>query len=200
MEQGSQEWHDIRCGRITASRISDIMAKLKSGKPSASRKSYISELVAERLSGQPADFYMNSYMQWGIDTEPKAREAYERENLVEVKEIGFKVHPDIENAGCSPDGVIDPGLIEIKCPKTSTHLDTVLSGKIPKKYILQMQWQMCCMDAEWCDFVSYDPRLPSPHDIWIKRISRDDELIKQIESEVIEADKEVDNIIEKLNQ
>lgn len=200
-EQGSDEWRQARCGRITASRIADVMATLKSGKPAAGRKNYVSELVAERLTGEPQDNgYTNSAMEWGIQTESEAREAYARKTLAIVEETGMVIHPDMDFAGASPDGLVGDGLCEIKCPKTSTHIDTILSKKIPKKYILQMQWQMSCTGAEWCDFVSYDPRLPEPHNLWIKRVERDEKLIKEIEAEVKLVDAEVKEIIETLNK
>lgn len=200
-EQGSDEWRQERCGRITASRIADVMAKLKSGKPAATRKSYVAEIVAERLSGEPQDGgYINGAMQWGIDTEPLARDAYEAKMLTPVKEVGMIRHPEMDFAGASPDGVVEDGLVEIKCPKTSTHIDTILSGKIQGKYILQMQWQMACTGSKWCDFLSFDPRLPEPHNMWIKRIERDDKKIKEIESEIRQFNEEVESIIQKLNE
>jgi putative phage-type endonuclease len=196
--QGSDEWRKARCGRITASRISDVMAKLKSGKPAAGRKNYVSELVAEKLSGEPQDNgYTNAAMQWGIDTEPIARKAYEKERFAEVEQVGMVIHPKMDFAAASPDGIVGDGLLEIKCPNTSTHIDTLLSGKVDRKYILQMQWQLCCTGKDWCDFMSYDPRLPG-HEIWIKRIERDDDLIAEIESEVQSAYDEVTEIIAKL--
>jgi putative phage-type endonuclease len=174
------------------------MAKLNSGKPAAGRKNYVSELVAENLSGQPQDNgYTNAAMQWGIDTEPLAREAYEKETFCEVERVGMVIHPLMDFAAASPDGIVGDGLVEIKCPNTSTHIDTLLSGKVDRKYILQMQWQMACTEKDWCDFVSYDPRLPG-HEIWIKRIGRDDDLIAEIESEVQSAYNEVTEIIAKL--
>lgn len=201
IEQGSDEWRRERCGRITASRIVDVMAKLKSGQPAATRKTYLSEIVAERLSGEPQDNgYTNAAMQWGIDTEPLARDAYEAKTLTPVEQVGMIRHPDMDFAGASPDGVVGKGLVEIKCPKTSTHIDTLLSQKIDRKYLLQMQWQMACTGAKWCDFVSYDNRLPEPHDLWIKRVERDEKQIKEIESELRKFNEEVETIIKKLTQ
>ena len=201
MKQGTKEWHDIRCGRITASRIGDIMKKLKSGGYGAGHRNYVAELVAERLTGEPADSFTNAAMQWGTDTEPQARSAYEFEKDVEVEEIGFVKHPDIEMAGCSPDGLVgDDGLVEIKCPKTATHIDTLRGSKIKKSYLLQMQWQMACTGRKWCDWVSYDPRMPLELSLFIKRVKRSDKKIKEMESEVRAADKEVDSIIEELKE
>lgn len=168
MEQRSAEWFAARCGKVTASRVADVVAKLKSGGYGASRATYMGQLIAERLTGQPMDTYSNAAMQWGIDTEPEARRAYAlvclgADDLLE--KVGFVVHPDIAMSGASPDGLINngsdvEGLVEIKCPNTSTHIDTLLGADIDKRYMLQMQWQMECTGAAWCDFVSFDPRMP----------------------------------------
>lgn len=184
MQQRTDEWYQERLGKVTASRIADLTAKTKSGY-GASRANYMAELISERLTGCTASNYTNAAMQWGIDHEPEARAMYSFIKDVEVIEIGFIPHPKIENSGASPDGHInDDGSNEIKCPNTATHIETLLSQKIPAKYIKQMQWQMACSGRKWCDFVSYDPRLPTNLQIWIKRINRDDKLINEIENEV----------------
>lgn len=198
MEQGSQEWFSARCGWATASRISDILAKTKSG-VSASRKNYMAQLVAERLSGTCAEGYSNAAMQWGTEQEPQARLAYELSTGREVTQIGFVDHPRIPMSGASPDGLVgDDGLVEIKCPNTATHIDTLLSEKIDSKYITQMQWQMLCTDRQWCDFVSYDPRLPSPLCLFIKRVDRvDGEEMEQAVSEFLaEVEAQVNALLE----
>lgn len=182
--QGSQEWLQARCGKVTASRIADIMAKTKSG-PSASRQSYMAELIAERLTGLPAEKFSNAAMAWGTEKEPEARAAYEFYRSETVKEVGFVIHPTINQAGCSPDGLVGAdGLVEIKCPATSTHLETLLGKMAPSKYVNQMQWQMACTGRQWCDFVSYDPRLPEHMRLFVKRMPRDDRRVEELETEV----------------
>lgn len=184
IEQGSEEWFQIRCGRVTASRIADLMAKTKTGW-GAARANYKAQLLTERLTGEVAPSFSNSAMQWGTETEPQARDAYQFLTMDTVVETGFVIHPDIEDAGASPDGLIgERGLIEIKCPNTATHIETLKSEKIADKYVKQMQWQMACTGRAWCDFMSFDPRLPEELQVWIKRVERDDEMIAEIESAV----------------
>lgn len=184
MDQHSEEWWSARAGRVTASRIADVMAKTKTGW-GAGRKNYMAELITERLTGQCAPGFSNAAMQWGTEVEPQARDAYRFITLGSVEETGFHVHPDIDQSGASPDGLVgDDGLVEIKCPNTATHLETLESEKIADKYLLQMQWQMACTGRAWCDFMSFDPRLPDEMQAWIKRVPRDDERISEIESAV----------------
>ena len=186
MEQRTDDWFAARIGKVTASRVADVVAKTKSGY-SASRDNYMAQLVCERLTGKPAESYSNAAMQWGTETEPLARAAYETKMDVLVDEIGFIDHPTIVNSGASPDGLVgDDGLIEIKCPNTATHIDTLLTQTVPKKYADQIFWQMACTGRQWCDFVSYDPRLPADLQLFIKRIPRDDQYIQHLEAEVIE--------------
>ena len=182
--QGSPEWHAIRLGKVTASRVADVIAKTKTG-ASASRANYMAELIAERLTGEPAEKFTNIAMQWGTEKEPDARSAYEFRTDATVREIGFVIHPTIDASGASPDGLVnDDGLVEIKCPNTATHLDTLLGQEVPAKYITQMQWQMSCTGRKWCDFVSFDPRLPESMSLFVKRVQRDDKRIKELETEV----------------
>lgn len=184
MEQGTAEWHAARCGKVTASRVADVIAKTKSG-PSASRGNYMAELVCERLTGVVGDAFKSAAMEWGTAQEPYARAAYEAAGGVLVEEVGFVPHPTIEMSGASPDGIVNgEGLVEIKCPNTATHIDTLLSGKVPERYITQMQWQMACTGYPWCDFVSYDPRLPENMRLFITRIPRNDATIAFMEAEV----------------
>lgn len=160
------------------------MAKTKSGY-SASRANYMAQLITERLTGQASDGFTNAAMQWGTETEPQARMAYELMTGETVTEVGFIAHPSIQHFGASPDGLVgDRGLIEIKCPNTSTHIDTLLSDKVPGKYITQMHVQMICTGRDWCDFVSFDPRLPGDMSFWMRRVERDQELCESIEAEV----------------
>lgn len=201
MEQGSDEWLLARCGLVTASRVADVVAKLKSGKPGASRATYMGQLIAERLSGEPAASFSSAAMQWGTETEPMARGAYEWVTGFTVEEIGFVKHPAIEAAGMSPDGLVgDAGLVEIKCPNTSTHIDTLLGANAPAKYIDQMQWQMACSGRQWCDFVSFDPRMPQNMSLFQIRVQRDNDRIEHLETEVISFIEEMDNKINKLNE
>jgi len=198
--QGSDAWHQARLGKVTASRIADIIATTKSGY-SASRANYEAQLICEILTGKPAESFTNAAMAWGTETEPLARAQYELKTGNMVNQIGFVVHPKIEQAGASPDGLVDnDGLIEIKCPNTSTHLDTLLSQKVQSKYITQMTWQMLCTGRKWCDFVSYDPRLPDNLQLFIQRIELDEDYAKKLQNEVVMFLVEVNEKIEKLRK
>jgi putative phage-type endonuclease len=184
MEQGSAEWIAARIGRVTASRVADVVAKTKSGW-GASRATYMGELIAERLTGKPAEKYTNAAMQWGSDTEADARAAYQFERATIVTQIGFVPHPAIGMAGASPDGLVGTdGIIECKCPNTSTHIETLLGQSVPSKYIWQMQFQLACTGRQWCDFVSFDPRLPESMSLFVHRVPRDDEAIAYLEKEI----------------
>jgi putative phage-type endonuclease len=184
IEQRSPEWFQLRVGKVTASRMADVVARTKTGW-GASRGNYLADLVAERLTGTPASSYTNAAMQWGIDTEPQARAAYEFFQDATVELVGFIDHPRIPMAGASPDGTVgESGLVEVKCPNTATHIETLLEGTIPEKYLLQMQWQLACMGRQWCDFVSFDPRMPGNMQLFVKRIVRDDKQIAVLETAV----------------
>lgn len=198
MVQGSEEWLSARLGKVTASRVADLMAKTKTG-PSASRASYMAELITERLTGTAPARFTNAAMMWGTETEPAAREAYAFAQGVTVTETGLVMHPTIADFGASPDGLADEdGLVEIKCPNTATHIETLLSDKVPSKYLMQMQTQMACTGREWCDFVSYDPRLPGEMQLWIKRVDRCDETISLIEEAVQEFLRELEKKLDAL--
>ena len=196
--QGSPQWFADRLGKVTASRVADVIAKTKSG-ASTSRENYCVELALERLTGNRQESFSNDAMKWGTETEPLARAAYEARTGALVDEVGMVLHPTIELTGASPDGLIDgDGLLEIKCPKSATHASTLLSGKPDGKYITQMMWQMACTGRQWCDFVSFDPRFPADLQLLIKRIPRDDAKIAEIEAEVIKFLAEVDETVNKL--
>ncbi|CAB5187467.1 phage_rel_nuc, putative phage-type endonuclease [uncultured Caudovirales phage] len=200
VEQGTPEWFAARLGNVTASRVADVIAKTKSGY-SASRENYMAQLICERMTNTVAESYSNAAMQWGTETEPLARAAYESYADVLVDEVGYIANPWIKRAGASPDGLIGKwGLIEIKCPNTATHIDTLLSETVPTKYITQMQWQMACTGRVWCDFVSFDPRLPDGLQLFVKRVERDAEYIAMLEQEVIKFLTELDEKIFKLNE
>ena len=183
MEQRTEEWFAARLGKVTASRVADVLAKIKSGE-SASRKNYKMELVVQRLTNKVGESFTNAAMEWGTEQEPFARMAYEAHTGTFVKEEGFVDHPTIEGFGCSPDGIVGEGLIEIKCPNTANHIETVLENKVPSKYIPQMQCQMACTGAKWCDFVSFDPRVPEDLQLFVVRVERDQEYIDAMEVEV----------------
>jgi putative phage-type endonuclease len=198
MEQGTDEWFTIRIGKVTASRVADVIAKTKTGY-SASRDNYMAQLVCERLTNQKGESFSNAAMQHGTDTEPLARAAYEAFQDILVDEVGFVPHPSIIMAGASPDGLVgDDGLLEIKCPNTATHIETLLSQSVPGKYNTQMQFQMACTGRQWCDFVSFDNRLPNELQLFVKRVPRDNEFIKQMEDEVVKFLNELDIKIAQL--
>jgi putative phage-type endonuclease len=198
MDQGTEEWFTIRIGKVTASRVADVIAKTKTGY-SATRDNYMAQLVCERLTGQKGESFTNAAMQHGTDTEPLARAAYEAYADVLVDEVGFVPHPSIIMAGASPDGLVgDDGLLEIKCPNTATHIETLLSQSVPGKYNTQMQFQMACTGRQWCDFVSFDNRLPEELQLFVKRVPRDNEFIKQMEDEVVKFLNELDIKIAQL--
>lgn len=182
--QRTDAWLTERCGKVTASAIYKVMARTKTGY-AADRENYAAQLVAERLTGTPAENFTNSAMQWGIDTEEQARAMYSLQALDSVVETGFWAHPTIAMSGASPDGLVgNRGLTEIKCPNTATHIRTLNGAGIDRKYLLQMQWQMACTERDWCDFVSFDPRLPDEMQMHVRRVERDDALLAEIEAEV----------------
>lgn len=198
MEQRTEAWFQSRLGRVTASRVADVIAKTKSGY-SASRDNYMAQLICERLTGQQGESFSNAAMIHGTETEPLARSAYEAHSDVMVEEVGFVQHPKIEMAGASPDGLVGLfGMLEIKCPNTATHIDTLLSQTVPTKYITQMQWQMRCCERQWCDFVSFDPRLPQDLQLFVKRVDFDAAYVATLEEEVNLFLKELDQKVNKL--
>jgi putative phage-type endonuclease len=200
VEQGTPEWFAARLGNVTASRVADVIAKTKSGY-SASRENYMAQLICERMTNTVAESFSSPAMQWGTETEPLARAAYESLADVLVDEVGYIAHPTIERAGASPDGLIGLfGLLEIKCPNTATHIDTLISEKVPTKYITQVQWQMSCTGRTWADFVSFDPRLPSGLQMFVKRVEFDAEYVAMLKEEVIKFLAELDAKISKLNE
>ena len=198
IQQNTPEWMQSRCGKATASRISDIVAKTKTGY-STSRAKYMAQLVVERITGQVAESYQNSAMLYGIETEPLARAAFEAKVGVLVDEVGSIDHPTIAMSSASPDGLVgDDSLIEIKCPMTHTHIETLVDGSISKDYIDQMQWQMACTGRQFCYFVSYDNRMPNGLQLFIKRIPRDNSYIDELEKEVTKFLDEVSIKVDKL--
>lgn len=196
MEQGSPEWFAARLGKVTASRVADIIASTKSGY-SASRKNYMTELICERLTGLKTESYTNAAMQRGTELEPIARSVYEMKYGVIVREVGLIDHPTIPMCGASPDGLTgDIGIIEIKCPNPATHVESLLTNEFNHRYFTQMQWQLACTKRTWCDFVSFCPEIDDDLQLFVKQIPRDDNYIAYLEEEVIKFLNELD---EKLN-
>lgn len=186
IEQGTPEWFAERCGKVTASRVADVVARTKTGW-GAGRANYMAQLVAERLTGTVAESFSNAAMQWGTDMEPEARETYEFYTNATVEPASFVKHQTIGDTGASPDGYVgEDGLVEIKCPNSATHIETLLGGAVPGKYVTQIQWQLACTGRKWADFVSFDPRLPESMKLFVKRVQRDDALIASLEADVIE--------------
>ena len=200
-EQGSEEWFKERLGKVTASRISDVIAKTKSGW-GASRANYMAELIAERLTETPAEKYTNAAMQRGLDKEPEACAAYAFHCDAELEEVGFVPHPIIAMSGASPDRLVGKfGMAEIKCPNTATHIETLLGASVPDKYVVQMQWQMACKpERKWNDWVSYDPRMPENMRLFVKRVPRDDARIAELEGLVKDFLAELDQKIVALKK
>ena len=206
IEQRTEEWFQQRLGKVTASRISDVIAKTKTG-VSTSRQNYLVQLVSERLTGKKGDSFVNQAMLDGIEREGLARELYMRTRGVSVTEVGFFDHPTIAMSGASPDGAVNSeeegkyaGLIEIKCPIETTHTNTLMSKSVPSKYIPQMQWQLACTGAKWVDFVSYNPNFPMELQLFVARVDRDDTYIGELEAEVIKFLDEVEQTIIKLKE
>ena len=184
MEQQTDEWFAARAGKVTASRVVDLMAKTKSGY-SASRENYMAQLVVERFTGGKGESFTNAAMAWGNEQEPFARAAYEAREGVFVDEVGFVPHPNIDGAGASPDGLVDAdGLVEIKCPNTATMIDVLINETVARKYYMQMQMQMACTERQWCDYVVFDPRMPENAQMFVKRVARDDAFILEMEGEI----------------
>lgn len=200
MDQRTEEWFATRAGKVTASRVADVIAKTKSGY-SASRANYMAQLVAERLTGKPQESFSNAAMEWGNEQELYARAAYESKANVLVDEVGFVEHPSIALSGASPDGLVgSDGLVEIKCPNTATHIDYLLGKQVPAKYKPQMAWQLACTQRPWCDFVSYDPRLPERHQLFVVRYEPEAGYIQELEAEVSKFLYEVQETLNKLEQ
>jgi putative phage-type endonuclease len=192
IEQRSEAWFRARLGKVTASSVADVLAKTKTG-VSASRGNYLIKLAIQRVTGQIEESYTNEAMQWGIDNEDQARVAYEVASGNFVDQVGFVDHSNIDWFGCSPDGLINnDGLVEIKCPNSATHWEYFKTKEVPKKYFIQMQAQMTCTNTEWCDFVSFDPRMPERSQLLIVRVPRDNTFISIMESEIKEFLNEVE--------
>ncbi len=195
--QGSDAWKQLRAGKVTASRVKDIVATTKTGY-STSRDKYMTQLLLERLTNTVAESYTNDAMGWGVEQEPFARAAYEAAKSVMVDQVAFVNHPTIEMAGASPDGLVnDDGLVELKCPMSHTHLESLLGG-LDDQYKVQVQWQMASTGRKWTDLCSFDPRFPAELQLVIKRFERDDAYIATLEKEVIKFLTELDDKLNKV--
>jgi len=196
--QRSPEWFAARLGSLGASEVYEAIARTKTGW-GASRANVMARKIVERLTGVPQDTYINAAMQNGIDTEPEARIAYQLSRDVGVVEVGLIRHPSIPNTHASPDGLIgDDGLLEIKCPQSAKHIETLLGQVIDLRYHTQMQWQMACSGRQWCDFVSYDPRMPEHMRLFVQRVDRNDERIEELEEMVRDFLGELDEKLARL--
>lgn len=196
--QGTPEWRAARAGSLGASCMADAVARTKTGW-GASRASLMGRLIAERLTGQPVETFSSAAMKWGNQVEPDARRAYCFIADTDVEQIGLVYHPTILGSHASPDGLVgEDGLLEMKCPETHTHINTLLTGVIDGRYLTQMQWQMACTGRQWVDFVSFDPRMPDEMQIWIKRVPRDQKRIVELENHATQFLKEMHEKIVKL--
>jgi len=199
MEQRTNEWYQARLGKVTASKLSDVMSK------GATRDNYMADLLTQRLTEEIEDSFITTPMQRGIDLESEARDLYLLKSFDSViEEVGSVPHPTISNFSASPDGLVnDDGLIEIKCPNKATHIKFLKTGKPKREYILQMHGQMLCTERKWCDFISYDNRFPDNLSYKCVRIEFNESLANEIESEVIRFLIELDELeseFETINQ
>jgi hypothetical protein len=202
-EQGTQAWKDERAGKVTASRIADVLTKPRKGqKESAVRANYRAQLICEILSGKPQQDEFQSWdMKRGIELEPTARAEYELRFNHIVRTVGFVPHPTIARAGCSPDGLVESdGLVQFKCPKTATHLAWLMVGSVPPEHRPQMYFELACTGRQWADFASFEPNLPEHLQMFRARLERDEAEIAHIETEVLRFLAEVDEIISRLPQ
>ena len=198
VEQLSEEWFRSRLGKVTASRVADVMSKVKSGE-SAGVKNYRAQLIAERLSGCREESYVNTAMQRGIDMEEAARNCYEYEKNVVVEKAESVDHPTIPWFSASPDGYVgEDGLVEIKVPNTASHLEYLLGNKPPTQYVPQMTAQLACTGRKFVDFVSYDDRLPEEYQLFVVRFHRDEQAIKEMETAVVAFNASVEKMIADL--
>lgn len=199
--QGTPDWLEMRKGMITGSMVADAVAKLKKGGYSQSRENYMFDLAVTRLTGLMPDRYVSRAMEFGTENEPLARAAYEMELDVMVEEVGFAMHPKINWFGSSPDGLVErDGVLEIKCPESATHLSYLMDGVVPEKYLPQMKSHMLCAERQWCDFVSFDPRMPEHLQLFVRRLDRDELMLRDLECEVEKFLAELDALMEQITK
>jgi len=200
-EQGSDVWAEARCGKVTASRAGDVIATTQRAGEAAPRRLYRGELLSEILTGKPYPQHVTKEMLWGIEQERYARDAYEAARNLMVDTCGFVLHGHIERFGASPDGLVgDDGMIQIKCPNTTTHLAWMLGKTIPLDHMPQMLAELACTGRKWCDFVSYDPRLPAHLQLFVCRMERNESFVMALEQEVIHFNAELDDVLRQLPQ
>lgn len=206
LEQQSPEWLEMRKGLVTGSMVANVCGKYKRQKPNEpakylqGRENYMLDLAVTRLTGMMPDRYVSQAMEFGTEYEPLARAAYERHLDVEVKEVGFAMHPKIDWFGASPDGLVgDDGVLEIKCPNSTTHLSYLMEGVVPEQYLPQMKAEMLCAERQWCDFVSFDPRMPKNLRLFVRRLDRDEPMLRQLEEEVEKFLAELDTLMGKIS-
>lgn len=200
--QGTQEWLFDRLGHMTSSGAIDAISFLKNGKESAARKKYKVQVVTERLTGIPRDSYLERLriIKWGKEQEENARLAYEFVTGNEVTEVGFIKHSTIKNLGASPDGLIlKNGLVEFKCPESTTHIDYILAGVVPDEYKPQMLDQLLVTERDWCDFVSYDPRLDINNRLFIVRFQPTTQEIIEFRNQAKDFLKETQDLFDQLS-
>mgnify|MGYP006290922951 CR=1 FL=1 len=198
MQQRTPEWHAAKLGKLSASKVTDAFDVLVKGGESKKRSDYRLELVAQRMTGQASEVFENAAMRWGTECEPLARAAYEAATGQLVTEVGFIDHPVIEWSGASPDGLVGDGLIEIKCPSTTTHIKYLLDGVVPDQYKPQICWQMCCTGRKWCDFVSYDPRMPDGLQLMIVRYEPTSDELQDVERKALNFLATVNDMFDRL--
>jgi hypothetical protein len=197
MEQRTPEWFAARLGKVTGSRFKDAIDVTSKGAPSSKRKDYLIQIATERLTGMQVPMFVTGDMQWGTDHEDEARDAYCFLHDQEVMQAGFIPHPELM-VGVSPDGLIgDDGAIEIKAPKSTTHIETWLNGMSPD-HLPQVQGLMWVTGRKFVDFISYDPRMPEHLRLYVQRIERDEAYIAKLEAGIRQFLDEVDAFINKL--
>ena len=198
--QGDSTWFESRLGMLTGSRIADALSKLKNGGESATRRNMMIDLAIERITGKPTEHYVSEPMQRGLDLEPLALAAYELRTESEVERVGFVLHPRIQWAGCSPDGLVGAGLVQAKCPLPRTHANYLLAGCVPQEYVPQMMWELACTEKPWSDFISFCPEFPSPLDLLVCRLERDDAKIAEMEADAVKFLKDVEVTVTQLRE
>ncbi len=188
MEQRTAEWFQARLGKVTASNVYNVLSKTAKGLPTSKYEDYKTKLMTERLIEEISQSYTTPAMQWGIAYEENALREYEFIYDAEVTRCGFIPHPKMKMAGASPDGLIgEDGLIEVKCPQSTTHLRFFMYDEIKPEYIAQMQFQMACTGRKWCDFISYNPNFVGKSTglrMKVKRVLRDEKHIEEINKAV----------------
>jgi putative phage-type endonuclease len=208
MEQRTEEWYEVRLGKVGASEIAKIINKKKDGSPNKQEEDLLIQKVAERLTGKRTDTYINQAMQNGIDREPDARKLYELVTKKKVEEVGFMHHPNIGWSGCSPDAIFDLengnenaiGVLEIKCPSDTTHTKTLMDKKLPSQYKPQVQFQMACTGAIKADFVSYNPNFEPKQQMVLVEVARDNEYIEKMEASLKEFLTKVDDMVNEIKE